>query len=119
MYDNETDRRLPLRPDGYFELHRPDSVDALFVEIDMGTETNDRVARKIRAYESYRRRGFETDYGWQVLDVLVITSGVRRMENLIRVTKRGTMVGLASSQLWRRFIQGRYFPDGGTVMARR
>src|SRR3990172_68063 len=88
VYDYDADRRLPLRPDGYFELHHPDCVYALFVEIDMGTETNDRVARKIRAYESYRRRGFEADYGWQVFDVLVITSGARRMENLIRITRR-------------------------------
>lgn len=86
VYDY-ADRRLPLRPDGYFELNYPDdTVWCLFVEIDMGTETNARVARKMRAYDWYRLRGFEEHYGRQTFDVLVITSGARRMENLIRVT---------------------------------
>lgn len=87
VYDNDANRRLPLRPDGYCELLYPDNtVGAFFVEIDMGTETNARVARKMRAYDSYRRHGFEEGFDYQTFDVLVVTNGRRRMENLIRVT---------------------------------
>ena len=89
VYDNDANRRLPLRPDGYCELLYPDdTVRCLFVEMDMGTETNDRVARKMRAYDSYRRRGFEQDFDYQTFNVLVVTNARRRMENLIRVTAR-------------------------------
>jgi len=87
VYDIDANRRLPLRPDGYCELLHPNNtVSALFVEMDMGTETNARVARKMRAYDSYRRRGFEEGFDYQTFDVLVVTNGRRRMENLIRVT---------------------------------
>lgn len=87
-YVSNSNRRLPLRPDGYCELLHPDNtVQPLFVEMDMGTETNARVASKMRAYESYRRRGYEADFEYKNFNVLVITNGRRRMENLIRVTR--------------------------------
>jgi hypothetical protein len=76
------------RPDGYFELNYPDdTVWCLFVEIDMGTETNERVARKMRAYDSYHRRGYEEAFEYPRFDVLVVTNGRKRMENLMRVTR--------------------------------
>jgi hypothetical protein len=88
VYDYDANRHLPLRPDGYLVLLFPDNtVRCLFVEMDMGTETNDRVARKMRAYDSYRRRGFEEHFDSSTFNVLVVTSGQRRMENLIRVTR--------------------------------
>ena len=96
-YVSNSNRRLPLRPDGYCELLHPDNtVQPLFVEIDMGTETNDRVATKMRAYESYRRRGYEAHFQYENFNVLVVTSGRRRMENLIRVTRNaiGRELGL-------------------------
>lgn len=89
VYDYDANRRLPLRPDGYFELLYPtDTVRCLFVEIDMGTETNARVATKMRAYDSYRRRGFEEAFEYDRFAVLVVTNGRKRMENLMRVTRR-------------------------------
>ncbi|MEO8458739.1 MAG: replication-relaxation family protein, partial [Chloroflexota bacterium] len=69
-------------------LFPDNTVRCLFVEMDMGTETNARVARKMRAYDSYRRRGFEERFDYKIVDVLVVTSGQRRMENLIRVTRK-------------------------------
>jgi hypothetical protein len=88
VYDYDADRYLPLRPDGYFELAYPDdSVCCFFAEIDMGTETNARVARKMRAYDSYRRRGFEETFEYDTFSVLVVTNGRKRRENLIRVTR--------------------------------
>ena len=89
VFDNDANRKLPLRPDGYCELLYPDdTVGAYFVEMDMGTETNARVARKMRAYDSYRRRGFEEDFDYQTFNVLVVTNARRRMENLMRVTRQ-------------------------------
>ncbi len=88
VYDYDANRHLPLRPDGYLVLLYPDNtVRCLFVEIDMGTETNDRVARKMRAYDSYRRRGFEEDFEFKKFGVLVVTNGRKRMENLVHVTR--------------------------------
>jgi hypothetical protein len=89
VYDYDANRHLPLRPDGYFVLFYPDdTVRCLFVEIDMGTETNDRVGRKMRAYDSYRRRGFEEEFEFQKFAVLVVTNGRKRMENLMRYSAR-------------------------------
>ncbi|SRR6266508_2489202 len=80
---------LPLRPDGYFELHWPDdSKMEFFVEVDMGTETNERFVRKIRAYERYQREGFERDYGRSRFEVLVVTSSAKRIDNLRRAVRR-------------------------------
>lgn len=91
VWDNEAGRMVPLRPDGYVEFVWPDnSFRSYFVEIDMGTETNARVAQKMRAYERYGREGFEADYGLRYLGVLVVTSGRRRLDNLRRVTDRAT-----------------------------
>jgi hypothetical protein len=47
-YDYDSDRHVALRPDGYLELRHTDKTRRpFFVEMDMGTETNDRVARKM------------------------------------------------------------------------
>jgi hypothetical protein len=42
----------------------------------------------MRAYDYYRRWAFEGDYCHDTFDVLVVTNERRRMENLIRVTRR-------------------------------
>ena len=95
VYEYPSDRWLPLRPDGYFELSWPDDTRAcFFVEVDMGTETNGRFVRKVHAYERYHREGFERDYGLPTFEVLVVTSGRKRLENLRRAVRRSTEVKL-------------------------
>lgn len=89
VWDYPSGRWLPVRPDGYLELSWPDDeVLACFVEVDMGTETNDRFVRKMRAYEIYRREEFKRDYDLSKFVVLVVTSGAKRLANLRRATRK-------------------------------
>lgn len=87
-------RWLPVRPDGYFELCSADgSVHPFFVEIDMGTETNDRIYWKTRAYRVYRGDIFEKDYDRPPFLVLIVTSGKRRLDNLRRTVSKASGQG--------------------------
>jgi hypothetical protein len=93
VFDYPSYRWLPLRPDGYFEMRLPDdSRMSFFVEVDMGTETNERFVRKICAYERYHRDGFERDYDRSRFEVLVVTSGSKRLSNLRRAVERSESV---------------------------
>lgn len=85
-YDRETGRTVPIRPDGYMEVEWPNEAFApFFIEVDMGTETNARVGRKMRAYGDLRREGTRQEWDLAKFYVLIATSGHRRMENLRRV----------------------------------
>ncbi len=111
-YDREATRMIPIRPDGYLCLDWPDNAFvAFFVEVDMGTETNARVERKLRAYQELRREVATSCLEMSKFHLLVVTSGHRRMENLRRVAAGGNSggtgdCGLAASktrlnlQLW-------------------
>ncbi len=87
-------RVLPVRPDGYFELCSPDgSVHPFFVEIDMGTETNDRIYWKTRAYRVYRADHFAKEYNRPPFLVLIVTSGDKRLDNLRRTVHKASGQG--------------------------
>jgi len=88
-YDRESGRTIPIRPDGYMELMWPDeSFAPFFIEVDMGTETNTRVGRKMGAYGDLRREGTRQEWDLAKFYVLIVTSGHRRMENLRRVARK-------------------------------
>jgi len=85
-FDRESGRMMPIRPDGYLHLDWPDNTFvAFFVEVDMGTETNARVGRKLRAYQDLRRETARSDLDMRNFYLLIVTSGQRRMENLRRI----------------------------------
>jgi Replication-relaxation len=89
VYDYHGGRWLPVRPDGYFELGWPDGRSkCFFVEVDMGTETNSRFARKMRAYDRYQRDGYDRDFGLPWFNVVVVTSGAKRLDNLRRAVRQ-------------------------------
>jgi hypothetical protein len=81
---------LPFLPDGYFEVRYPNGdVQACLVEIDMGTLTLRRFARKMQAFETALddevfRRHFKRDE----FEVLILTQSRRRAEALRRVAGR-------------------------------
>jgi hypothetical protein len=82
---------LPFLPDAYFEVHYPnDDVQACLVEIDMGTLTLRRFARKVQAFEAtlddgvFRRYFPERDE----FEVLVLTSTRRRLQALRQISAR-------------------------------
>lgn len=86
-FDRESHHWIPIRPDGYLELVREGdgSVFTYFIEVDMGTETNVRMARKLRAYQALRRN---TEWTWKTVGdfgLLLVTTTRRRRENLRRM----------------------------------
>jgi len=81
---------LPFLPDAYFEVTYPnDNVQVCLVEIDMGTLTLRRFARKVQAFETaleddvFRRHFKRDDF-----EVLVLTQSRRRLEALRQVSAR-------------------------------
>jgi hypothetical protein len=88
-YDRESGRMISIRPDGYMELIWPDnSFDSFFIEVDMGTETNTRVGRKLGAYQDLRREIARSDLDMRDFYLLIVTSGARRMENVRRIARK-------------------------------
>jgi hypothetical protein len=56
LRDPDTNYRLPVLPDAYFELAYEDDEDvqACFLEVDMGTLTRERFRRKLQAFRYYQ-----------------------------------------------------------------
>jgi hypothetical protein len=84
------DRWLPFLPDGYFEVVYPSGdVQAYIVEIDMGTLTLRRFARKLEAFETALVDGvFRRHFKADDFEVLVLTHSRRRLESLRQVALR-------------------------------
>ncbi len=83
---------LRLRPDAY-ALFTPDNVLLrsihAFVEVDMGTESNDRFASKIRRYLAYREsRLFRIRFSGRAFRVRFVAPTPVRVRTLKRVTER-------------------------------
>jgi len=87
----QADYWLPFLPDAYFEVIYPNGdVQCVLVEIDMGTLTLRRFARKVQAFEAALedevfRRHFKRQ---EDFDVLVLTQSKRRLEALRHVAGR-------------------------------
>lgn len=81
---------LPFLPDAYFEIIRPNGrVWSVVVEIDMGTLTLRRFARKVQAFEAALYDGvFRRHLKRDGFDVLVLTSSRRRLEWLRQTASR-------------------------------
>lgn len=83
-------RRVPVIPDALFILRRTDGKRKfVFIEADTGSEPLGRIIRKIHGYEAYRspagNRAFEARFhAPPVFEVLFITAGRKRAENLRR-----------------------------------
>src|SRR6202158_640256 len=84
---HQGDYWMPFLPDGYFEGIYPNSdVQACLVEIDMGTLTLRRFARKVHSFETaledevFRRHFKRDDF-----EVLILTQSRRRAEALRKV----------------------------------
>jgi hypothetical protein len=83
---------LRLRPDAYAHF-TPDNVFLrsihAFVEVDMGTESNDRFASKIRRYLAYREsRLFRVRFSGRAFRVLFVAPTSVRVRTLRRVAER-------------------------------
>jgi hypothetical protein len=91
---------LPFLPDAYFEVIYPDGdVQAVLVEIDMGTLTLRRFKRKVQAFEAAIYDGvFRQHFKRDDCEVLVLTSSRRRLQSLRQVAARA--VGGGRYDLW-------------------
>jgi Replication-relaxation len=77
---------LPFLPDAYFEItYTDDRIQCALVEIDMGTLTLRRFARKIRAFETaLDREVFRKHFKQDEFEVFVLTQSERRLDALRR-----------------------------------
>src|SRR6185437_13275243 len=90
LRDPDNNYRLPVLPDAYFVLSYVDraEVQACFLEVDMGTLTRERFARKLRAFRLYQTLGLaEEHWGERWLHVLVIVPSVARRKELMALAK--------------------------------
>jgi hypothetical protein len=81
---------LPFLPDAYFEVTYPNGdVQCALVEVDMGTLTLRRFARKVQAFETALDDDvFRRHFKREEFEVLVLTSSKRRLEALRHVAAR-------------------------------
>src|SRR3954447_2701113 len=82
---------LPFLPDAYFEVVYPTGdVQCVLVEIDMGTLTLRRFARKVQAFETALDEGvFRRHFpNRDEFEVLVLTTSRRRLETLRKAAAR-------------------------------
>jgi len=82
-------RRVALIPDAYCTLAEDDRRAHFFLEADRATESNGRWSQKVEAYLAYiRSGGYARRYGSNCLRVLTVTTGEKRLHNLMRSTQR-------------------------------
>jgi hypothetical protein len=90
LRDPDSNYRLPVLPDAYFVLSYADraEVQACFLEVDMGTLTRERSARKLRAFRLYQTLGLADEHwGQRWLHVLVIVPSAARRQGLMALAK--------------------------------
>jgi len=82
---------LPLIPDGYFELDTKEGIRALFVEVDLGTESLKVFRQKVERYLKLALSGqFQELFSVSRFRVLVITASKRREKTIRAVVRRST-----------------------------
>jgi hypothetical protein len=88
--DPRTGRRLPFRPDGYFELAYPDGrLQCNLLELDTGSVHLPDFEQKVHAFETFLATGqCAAELGRPGFDVWVVTSTRKRLDSLRRVTRR-------------------------------
>jgi len=90
-YRMEGSRPVRKYPDGYFILRLPATGQRahFFLEIDQATTTNARWQEKVVAYQEFRQGGqSKLYYGTRNFRVLTVTTGERRLANLLKATEK-------------------------------
>lgn len=92
----DRDQHRYIRPDGYFMLSTPKHYFRYLLEIDRSTEDNPRFYReKILPGLAYLKSdAYEDRFGHKSGRWLVVTTGERRLENMLRQAKRANTKGL-------------------------
>jgi hypothetical protein len=85
-----------IRPDGYFLLETPNNYLRYLLEIDRSTEDNPRFLRdKILPGLAYlKTKAYEDRFGHRSGRWLVVTTGPKRMANMLKQARRAETKGL-------------------------
>lgn len=89
---------LVVTPDAFFGILTPNGLSTeasakagkayFFLEVDLGTESNQRFRKKIIAYRQYWKTGkYQEKYGFKSFRVLTITTSEKRLNNLVATAK--------------------------------
>jgi Replication-relaxation len=103
---------VPLTlPDGIAEIRYPDDTfQCCVLEVDLGTETLRRFARKVRGFEAYRTGGwFPEHFGYDSFEVIVLCPSDRRRDHLRRVAGE-----IVSCERWGAYRFGTFAALAGT-----
>ena len=85
-----------IRPDGYFMLYTPKHVIRYLLEIDRSTEDNPRILREkiIPGLAYLKTEAYEERFGHRSGRWLVVTTGEKRLKNMLRQARIGKAKGL-------------------------
>ena len=85
-----------IRPDGYFLLSTPQHYFRYLLEIDRSTEDNPRILREkiIPGLAYIKTKAYEERFGHRSGRWLVVTTGEKRLKNMLRQARRGKAKGL-------------------------
>jgi hypothetical protein len=80
-----------IRPDGYCQCRYEDKMYSLFIEVDLGTMSNQAIAHKVQRYLDYSSSGrYERRFGVPFFRALMATTSSQRMANLKQTTEELT-----------------------------
>ena len=93
---NEQQMKRNIRPDGFFILNTSEHRIRYLLEIDRSTEDNPRFLReKVLPGLAYiRSKAYEARFGHRSGRWLVVTTGERRLRNMLQQARRGDAKGL-------------------------
>lgn len=102
--------KVPLIPDGYFEIETPSGIRAMFCEVDHGTESLKVWSKKTGHYLHLATSGeFQQLFGQPQFRVLVVTLTSRRLQTI-----RKTVARLTGKVFWfHNFEAINSFANGG------
>lgn len=93
---NDNQMKRNIRPDGFFILNTGEHRIRYLLEIDRSTEDNPRFLReKVLPGLAYiRSKAYEERFGHRSGRWLVVTTGERRLRNMLQQARRGDAKGL-------------------------
>lgn len=80
---------ITVIPDSFFVIHVNGNAGAFCLEVDRGTMTLKRFAKKVKAYIAYYQSGLYTKrFNTTMMRVLTVTTSETRLNNLLDVTEK-------------------------------
>lgn len=84
-------KTIPIKPDGYFELDTPQGIRAVFVEVDLGSESTKVWEQKVERYVLLATSGIFTEqFRLSQFRILALTTTEKRLQNLRAATASKT-----------------------------